>query len=129
MRQQMWLITALLILFLAKGTGLYAMVHCPSTFQSTENSMADHNQVHGSASVQHEHTQINTASAAASDMNNSSDFAQACQACDDCCTIHCVAIPSTVAVSATETHDKVVQYSYFHSSAVVPTKERPPKSV
>lgn len=129
MRRQTWLITAMLILFLAKGMGVYAMVHCQPTFQNTETSMVEHYQLNDSGHAQHNHSESGALTTMPDDMNSQTNFADTCQACDDCCSVHCMALPSAVVVSAIETHDKVLQHSYFHSSAVVPTKERPPKSV
>lgn len=129
MRRNIWIISILIILFLGKGTGAYAMVHCQPTFQNTETSMVEHQQPNDSIHAQHNHSDSGTLATIPYDMNSQTNFEDTCQACDDCCSIHCIALPSTVVMSAIETHDKVLQHSYFHSSAVVPTKERPPKSV
>ncbi len=122
MLRQTWVIIALLSLFLLKGTGLYAMVHCQTVPANVEESMMTH---HRGVTTEHGHASASQVS----DTNAlfDTDLASVCQACDDCCTIHCVAFPATPEVSVSDTHDKVLQYTYFHSSAIVPIQERPPK--
>jgi len=54
--------------------------------------------------------------------------ASTCQACDHCCTIHGMAFPATLVLSQQDSHDKVLQFSYFHTSVFIPTQKRPPKA-
>jgi hypothetical protein len=122
MLRQTWVIIALLSLFLLKGTGLYAMVHCQAVPANVEASITTHHQ-----GVTTEHGHANASQVSDSNALFDTDLTSVCQACDDCCTIHCVAFPVTPEVSISDTHDKVLQYTYFHSSAIVPTQERPPK--
>ncbi len=53
--------------------------------------------------------------------------ASTCQACDHCCTIHGMAFPATLVLSQQDSHDKVLQFSYFHTSVFIPAQKRPPK--
>lgn len=122
MLRQTWVIIALLSLFLLKGTGPYAMVHCQTVPANVEASITTHHQ-----GVTTEHGHANASQVSDSNALFDTDLTSVCQACDDSCTIHCVAFPVTPEVSISDTHDKVLQYTYFHSSAIVPTQERPPK--
>lgn len=122
MFRRTWIIIVLLSLFLLKGTGLYAMVHCQTVPATDETSMTTH---HQGMMAEHGHESILPVSDTNSPIDL--DLTSVCQACDDCCTIHCVAFPATHEVSVSDTHDKVLQYTYFHSSSIVPTQERPPK--
>ena len=122
MFRRTWIIIVLLSLFLLKGTGLYAMVHCQTVPANVEVSITTH---HQGMMAEHGHESVSPVSDTNSPIDM--DLTSVCQACDDCCTIYCVAFPVTPEVSVSDTHDKVLQYTYFHSSAIIPTQERPPK--
>lgn len=55
--------------------------------------------------------------------------AEPCEACDHCCSIHCMPLPVLSATTEIDCHDKVLQNTYFHTSGIVSPQERPPKTV
>lgn len=52
-----------------------------------------------------------------------------CEACGYCCSIHCAPVPALLAAIAAESHEKVLQHSWFHTSSIIFPQERPPKLV
>jgi formylmethanofuran:tetrahydromethanopterin formyltransferase len=142
MRRQSWLIILLSVLVLLKGSGLYAMVHCQTMPQqsdmstimqmaasaetSSETNVAMTAAEHGpeqlaQSQLTPDHCHQNQLQSQDQHSNNT------CQTCDHCCTIHAMAFPATLVLSQQDSHDKVQQYTYFHSSVFIPTQKRPPK--
>jgi hypothetical protein len=130
MRCNNWFIMALCFLFLLKGTGVYAMVHCQGQQQhinptlSVSNSAADL-----TSHARHQHAAKNSLdSTAASHAHESAANAEPCEACDHCCSIHCAPLPALFTVAQAHYHDKALQFAYFPTAGVVIPQERPPKS-
>ena len=134
MRSGNLFIIVLCLLFLLKGTGLNAMVHCQSQQHHQSAITSDAMTVQESfANHHHSSPDANNTSPNMSVDNTVGNIyvtsAELCEACDHCCSIHCVSLPGVSAAAEVPCHDKVLQNTYFHTTGIVLPQERPPKTV
>jgi len=124
MRSGNWFIIALCFLFLLKGTGVYAMVHCQGEPHHVSSSTTDFATSDPAIPFNDHHQHTVTDKTMSTDI----ELAELCEACDHCCSIHCTPLPTASLAVLTECHDKVIQNAYFHASGIVLPQERPPKT-
>ena len=133
MRSGNLFIIVLCLLFLFKGTGLYAMVHCQSQ-QHHQSSITLDAMTDQKSYANHHHSSSDGAETSPNMLvdntlgNTYLASAEPCEACDHCCSIHCVPLPLVSAAAETACHVKVLQNAYFHTTGIVLPQERPPKT-
>ncbi|WP_372627836.1 hypothetical protein [Arsukibacterium sp.] len=134
MRSGNLFIMALCLLFLLKGTGVYAMVHCQSQ-QHHQHPIVLDAMAEQKSSANHHHSATDAVDTPSNKIvSNTAGYtylasAEPCEACDHCCSIHCVPLPLVSETTDIACLEKALQNTYFHTTGIVLPQERPPKTL